>query len=128
MMWAFFMSLRYATNMKKNIPYPLLGGISREQFLAEYWQKKPLLIPNAFPNFESPLSPDELAGLALEEDIESRIVIEQGQSGPWELQTGPFEETVFTHLPESHWSLLVQAVDLWIPEVKVLLQKFDFPF
>ena len=101
-------------------------NISVDEFLSEYWQKKPLLIPNAFPNFESPLSPDELAGLALEEDIESRIVIEQGQSGPWELQTGPFEETVFTHLPESHWSLLVQAVDLWIPEVKVLLQKFDF--
>lgn len=101
-------------------------NLSAYEFLSEYWQKKPLLIPNAFPNFESPLSPDELAGLALEEDIESRIVIEQGKSGPWELQTGPFDETIFTQLPESHWSLLVQAVDLWIPEVKVLLQKFDF--
>lgn len=101
-------------------------SISVDDFLSEYWQKKPLLIPNAFPGFESPLSPDELAGLALEEDIESRIVIEQGESGPWELQTGPFDETIFSHLPESHWSLLVQAVDLWVPEVKVLLQRFDF--
>jgi 50S ribosomal protein L16 3-hydroxylase len=101
-------------------------NLSVDEFLSEYWQKQPLLIPNAFPNFESPLSPDELAGLSLEEDIESRIVIEQGKSGLWELQTGPFEESTFTHLPDSHWSLLVQAVDLWIPEVKALLQKFDF--
>lgn len=101
-------------------------NLSVDEFLSEYWQKKPLLIPNAFPNFESPLSPDELAGLALEEEIESRIVIEQGESGFWELRTGPFDESVFSQLPESHWSLLVQAVDLWIPEVKSLLQKFDF--
>jgi len=101
-------------------------NLSVDEFLSEYWQNQPLLIPNAFPNFESPLSPDELAGLSLEEDIESRIVIEQGKSGLWELQTGPFEESTFTDLPDSHWSLLVQAVDLWIPEVKALLQKFDF--
>lgn len=101
-------------------------NLSVDEFLSEYWQKQPLLIPNAFPNFKSPQSPDELAGLSLEEDIESRIVIEQGKSGLWELQTGPFDESTFTHLPDSHWSLLVQAVDLWIPEVKALLQKFDF--
>lgn len=104
----------------------LHANLSVDEFLSEYWQKQPLLIPNAFPNFESPLSPDELAELSLEEDIESRIVIEQGKSGLWELQTGPFEESTFTHLPDSHWSLLVQAVDLWIPEVKALLQNFDF--
>ena len=51
-------------------------NLSVDEFLSEYWQNQPLLIPNAFPNFESPLSPDELAGLSLEEDIESRIVIE----------------------------------------------------
>lgn len=104
----------------------ILSDLSTDEFLSEYWQKKPLLIRNAFPGFESPLTPDELAGLALEEEVESRIIIEQGASGPWELQTGPFDEAVFGQLPESHWTLLVQAADLWVPEVKLLLNKFDF--
>jgi len=106
--------------------FPVLGNISAEKFLAEYWQKKPLLIRNALPNFESPLSPDELAGLSLEDEIESRIVIEEGETGPWEALHGPFNEETFSQLPEKKWSLLVQAVDLWLPEVKALLDHFTF--
>jgi 50S ribosomal protein L16 3-hydroxylase len=105
---------------------PILGTLTADEFLSEYWQKKPLLIRNAIPGFVSPLTPDELAGLALEEEVESRIILEQGATAPWELQTGPFDEHVFSQLPETHWSLLVQAVDLWIPEVKALLSRFNF--
>lgn len=105
---------------------PILGKLTADEFLSECWQKKPLLIRNAIPDFESPLTPDELAGLALEEEVESRIVLERGATAPWELQTGPFDETVFSQLPKTHWSLLVQAVDLWVPEVKALLSRFNF--
>ncbi len=104
----------------------VLGGISADQFLSEYWQKKPLLIRNALPNFESPLSKDELAGLSLDEDIESRLVFEQGQSKPWSLEFGPFDQSIFRNLPEKHWTLLVQAVNLWVPEVKKLADQFYF--
>ncbi len=106
--------------------FPILGEIGAEQFLAEYWQRKPLLIRNALPGFESPLDPDELAGLSLEEEIESRIVIEEGASCRWELHQGPFSEETFRQLPEENWTLLVQAVDLWLPEVKQLLEHFTF--
>ena len=82
-----------------------LGDMPIEEFLRDYWQKKPLLIRNAFPGFESPLSPDELAGLALEEEVESRIVLEQGET-PWELRNGPFDEKTFETLPEKRWTLL----------------------
>ena len=105
---------------------PILGSLSADEFLKDYWQKKPLLIRNAVPGFISPITADELAGLSLEEDIESRIVIERGDIGPWQLQSGPFEESIFQQLPEDHWTLLVQAVDLWVPEVKALLNKFTF--
>ncbi len=105
---------------------PILGGLSADEFLTDYWQKKPLLIRSAVPAFVSPLTADELAGLSLEEDVESRIVVEQGQTGPWELQSGPFDASIFQQLPESHWTLLVQAVDLWVPEVKELLNQFTF--
>ena len=109
------------------MPTPLthLGQMPIEEFLRDYWQKKPLLIRNAFPYFESPISPDELAGLALEEEVESRIVLEKGET-PWELRNGPFTEKTFEKLPESHWTLLVQAVDQWVPEVNQLLDYFRF--
>jgi 50S ribosomal protein L16 3-hydroxylase len=103
----------------------LLGGLTAREFLRDYWQKKPLLIRQALPDFESPISPDELAGLALEEEIESRLVIEHGQQ-PWELRRGPFSEEDFSDLPARDWTLLVQAVDQFIPQVAELLENFRF--
>lgn len=103
-----------------------LGELSVEEFLRDYWQKKPLLIRQAFPDFEAPISGEELAGMALEEHIESRLIEEQGIDGPWQLRTGPFTEDDFFALPKSHWTLLVQAVDQWIPEVAELKEKFRF--
>ena len=60
-----------------------LGDMSVEQFLSQYWQKKPLLIRQAFPNFESPIAPDELAGLALQDGVLSRLIKEKGGDYPW---------------------------------------------
>ncbi len=106
-------------------PLTHLGSLSVEEFLRDYWQKKPLLIRQAFPNYEAPLSADELAGLALEEEAEARIIIEQG-NGPWEMRSGPFQEADFNNLPKDKWTLLVQAVDHWVPEVSELLERFKF--
>ncbi|MBC9251010.1 cupin [Pseudomonas alcaligenes] len=111
--------------MTTDAPLQLLGGISAREFLRDYWQKKPLLIRQAIPDFESPISPDELAGLALEEEVESRLVIEHG-AHPWELRRGPFAEDSFSDLPERDWTLLVQAVDQFVPEVAELLKEFNF--
>ncbi|WP_419420578.1 JmjC domain-containing protein [Legionella sp. D16C41] len=96
-------------------------------FLNNYWQKKPLLLKNALPNFKQPLSADELAGLAMEEEIESRIVLETPKESPyWHLRRGPFKEKDFAKLPKTHWTLLVQGVDRFIPEVNTLLEYFNF--
>ena len=111
--------------MKSNIPLQILGGLTAAEFLRDYWQKKPLLVRQAFTDFENPLSADELAGLALEEEVESRIVIEHGAQ-PWEMRRGPFAEDEFSKLPETEWTLLVQAVDQFVPEVAELLEHFRF--
>ncbi|MDH1282736.1 cupin domain-containing protein [Pseudomonas chengduensis] len=111
--------------MNPDTPLQLLGGLTAREFLRDYWQKKPLLVRQAIPDFESPISPDELAGLALEEEVESRLVIEHGER-PWELQRGPFNEDTFQDLPERDWTLLVQAVDQFVPEVAELLEDFKF--
>ncbi|MDP3269685.1 MAG: cupin domain-containing protein [Legionella sp.] len=101
--------------------------ISLQTFLKDYWQKKPLVIRNALPDFINPVSPDELAGLALEEDVESRIVRETPDASPyWHLQKGPFVVKDFKKLPETRWTLLVQGVDRIVPEVYDLLDHFNF--
>ncbi|MBT8765007.1 ribosomal protein uL16 3-hydroxylase [Metapseudomonas boanensis] len=111
--------------MNPDIPLQLLGGLTAREFLRDYWQRKPLLIRQALPDFESPISPDELAGLSLEEEVESRLVLEHGER-PWELRRGPFAEDTYQNLPERDWTLLVQAVDQFVPDVANLLEHFRF--
>ncbi|BBB29994.1 cupin domain-containing protein [Neptunomonas japonica] len=108
------------------IPNFPLGDMSVDTFLRDYWQKKPLLIRNAFPEFEPPVSADELAGLACEEEVESRLVIQNATGEQWELENGPFSGERFANLQDSHWTLLVQAVDHWAPEANALLEQFRF--
>ncbi|NLY11986.1 MAG: cupin domain-containing protein [Gammaproteobacteria bacterium] len=93
--------------------------------MRDYWQKKPLLIRQAFPDFVSPLDGNDLAGLSLEDLVESRIVLEHGET-PWQLRNGPFTEDVYSTLPERDWTLLVQAVDQFSPEVAEVLEHFKF--
>lgn len=99
--------------------------IHQEEFLSTYWQSKPLFIKGAFKGVESWLDGNDLAGLACEEEVESRIV--QQLNGNWQNLSGPFDDDVFGRLREdSPWSLLVQAVDHWVPEIKLLRDQFRF--
>lgn len=103
----------------------LLGGLTPDDFLKTYWQKKPLLIRQAFPDFKDLLSPDELAGLAMEPDCKARLVFEKGRK-PWRVLHGPFEEQVLTGLPKTHWSLLVSRLNDYLDSGAALLELFNF--
>ncbi len=121
--------MRYHTNMKKNLnlysePFALLGGMSAETFLKDYWHKKPLLIRGAVPGFEGFLTPNELAGLACEEDVQSRLI--SYVKNQWKLEQGPFTEKRFAKLPERDWTLLVQSVNHHLQEANALLAQFNF--
>ncbi len=94
--------------------------VSEARFLSEYWQQKPLLCPGAVANFQSPLTPEHLAGLAMEPEAESRLIWQS--SGAWQQQSGPFQEGDFQKEPP--WTLLVQRVDHWfrgVAELKSIL-------
>jgi len=104
----------------------LLGGLSPTRFLQRHWQKQPLLVRQAFPGFVDPLTPDELAGLACEPEVESRLVMERGPSRRWQLFHGPQDPRRLRRLPRSRWTLLVQEVDKHLPAVAALLEPFDF--
>lgn len=104
----------------------VLGALSPAQFLAEYWQKQPLLVRGAWPGFQDPLTPEELAGLACEEEVESRLVLERGGEKPWQVRHGPFTDEDFLKLPDSHWTLLVQDVEKHVVSLATLLEPFRF--
>ena len=104
----------------------MIQNLDIKDFLQNFWQKKPLLIRSAFPNYKSPISAEELAGLACEEFIESRIIIEKNESPKWELENGPFTESKFTTLPKTHWTLLIQGLNKVFPEFDDLLHEFNF--
>jgi 50S ribosomal protein L16 3-hydroxylase len=97
-------------------------NLDRETFLAQYWQSKPLLIRNAISGFSPPLSSHKLAGLALEEHVESRLI--ECRDNAWQLHHGPFKTADFHR--DQPWTLLVQAVDHYIPEVAALRRLVDF--
>jgi 50S ribosomal protein L16 3-hydroxylase len=93
-------------------------------FLSHNWQKQPLLIRNPWENWHNPLEPDELAGLACEDDVESRLVI--GDDSGRAMESGPFQEARFGQLGTGPWTLLVQAVDHHVPDVAGLVSPFRF--
>ncbi|MDA7595632.1 cupin domain-containing protein [Luminiphilus sp.] len=96
--------------------------ISAQQFLAEYWQQKPLYLPQAIPDFQSPITPDELAGFALEADIESRLIWQD--KGIWGAADGPFTDNSFQR--QDLWTLLVQQMDRWHPAIHQLRLSLAF--
>ncbi|MGY3264744.1 ribosomal protein uL16 3-hydroxylase [Lysobacter sp. HA35] len=101
-------------------------GMTPARFLREFWQKKPLLIRNAFPDLVTPIEPEDLAGLACEDFALSRIIEHDRANDRWTLRTGPFAEDDFPGMPDHDWTLLVQDVDKWDADVAALLPSFDF--
>ena len=101
-----------------------LQHLDTDHFLRTVWQRQALLIRQGLAGFTCPVDGDDLAGLACEAEAESRLV--ELRDGHWRLRHGPFSETTFSGLAPRDWTLLVQRVDHWIPEVADLVAEFDF--
>ncbi|MFW5332567.1 JmjC domain-containing protein [Hydrogenophaga sp. ZJX-1] len=107
-----------------DMPREMLGGLSPAQFMRRYWQKKPLLIRNAFPDFKPFLNRQALFAMAAEEAVESRMIV--SKPAGWQLRHGPFARTAFPPLKQKRWTLLVQGVDLHLDVAHEMLQRFRF--
>ena len=103
-----------------------LLGMAPERFLRDYWQKRPLLIRHAFAGFNSPIEPEDLAGLACEDGVLARLVEHDRGTDAWTVRHGPFAEADFPGLPAHDWTLLVQDVDKWDADVRALIALFGF--
>jgi len=102
----------------------ILNGLTAKQFLAEYWQKKPLLVRGAFPDFRDLVNGEMLQGMAQQEEVQARLVTET--DGVWDVCPGPLKPSDFRRLKRANWSLLVQGIDHLLPAGRALLSQFDF--
>lgn len=111
---------RSGTQPDDNMDYHI--ALNQADFIQRYWQKKPVVLKRGFINFIDPITPDELAGLAMETEVDSRLV--SHLEGQWDVRHGPFES--YDHLGETNWSLLVQAVNHWHEATTGLMHAFRF--
>ncbi|MBE2163316.1 cupin domain-containing protein [Acinetobacter oleivorans] len=107
-------------------PLAVLGGITAEQFLAEYWQKKPLLVRNGLPEIVGLLEHQDVQELALEEHASARLIRQKDKNpNEWHVKSSPLTKGDFQKLPKL-WSILVQAVDHYSFDLSELWKKFPF--
>lgn len=110
--------------MNTEQPLALLGGLTPRQFMKRHWQKKPLLVRHAIPNFVPCLGRAELVALAGQEGVESRLIIDSDKG--WKMKHGPLAKRSLPPFSRKKWTFLVQGVDLHHDGVHALMQQFRF--
>ena len=99
-----------------------------EEFFREFWNKKPFVVRGMISKkiMGALIDEDYLAGLSLEEEVESRLVKKGKKQNDWTCDHGPFHEKDFAGLGEEDWSLLVQNIDKHHDATADLLKCFNF--
>ncbi len=110
--------------MNSNTPLALLGGLSPSQFMRRHWQKKPLVVRQAVPGFESPVDVDDLKRLAADPDVESRLIVKGGKD--WQMHHGPLSRKAFPPKSQREWTFLVQGVNLHDDRISDFMRQFRF--
>lgn len=111
-------------DMDVNRKLPLLGGLSPVTFMKRHWQKRPLLVRQAWPGVQPPVSRAALFDLAAQDDVESRLV--QCRDERWSLRRGPLPRRALPPLSRPGWTMLVQGLDLHVQAAHEMLQRFRF--
>ena len=99
-----------------------------EEFFREFWNKKPFVVRGMISKkiMGALIDEDYLAGLSLEEEVDSRLVKKGKKQNDWTCDHGPFHEKDFAGLGEEDWSLLVQNIDKHHDATADLLKCFNF--
>ncbi len=113
--------------MDVNAATPLLGGLSPAAFMRRHWQKKPLLVRQAWPGVNPPLPRPALFALAAQEGVESRLVQRTGSDATaWRVRHGPLPRRALPPVQSPGWTLLVQGLDLHLSAARAMLERFRF--
>ena len=103
---------------------PLLGGLTPAAFMRRHWQKKPLLVRQAWPGVQPPLTRAALFDLAGRDEVESRLVQRKGDG--WQVRPGPLPRRALPAVRLAGWTLLVQGLDLHVAAAREMLSRFRF--
>ncbi len=118
--------------MDISLPTSLLGGLSPQTFMRRHWQKRPLLIRQAFASPPAVVNRSQLFALAADDDVESRLIVRgdgkgAGHAGSdWRLRHGPLPRRALPRVDQPGWTLLVQGLDLHLDAAHALLSQFRF--
>jgi len=110
--------------MRLNSKTHILGKTSINDFLKNYWQKKPLLIKNAIANFESPITESDLFTIAQNEEAVSRLI--EYKQDIWQVKYGPFKKSDLPKKTNIPWTILVQNINHYLPFAESFLNLFKF--
>ena len=85
-------------------------------------------MPGALDGIRPSLTSGELAWLATQDDVESRLVFTQidNEGTHYQVRHGPFENDFLSSLPRKNWTLLVQDVEKHLPDFRALFAAVDF--
>jgi len=108
--------------MKIDQPLTLLGGLTAQEFMSQYWQKQPLLIRQAIPDYKPNLRPVDIRELVKREEVESRLIWQENDA--WNMEKGPFSKLPSARQPG--WTVLAQSVDLHDDGMADLMRQFRF--
>jgi 50S ribosomal protein L16 3-hydroxylase len=103
-------------------PYAPLGGLTPYEFMRDYWQRKPLLIRQAFKHFCPALTVNDIRRLVRREEVESRLVWKD-QKG-WHMKQGPLNR--LPSQQRDNWTVLAQNVDAHDDSIAALMHQFRF--
>ena len=97
-------------------------------FYGTYWNRRPFVVRGgvAKSSMADLIPANELAGLAMEDAPQSRMVKTAGPHQDWSCQFGPFTEQDFKTAGDANWALLVQNVEQFHPQTAKLLRHFYF--
>ncbi|MBJ7263228.1 MAG: cupin domain-containing protein [Burkholderiaceae bacterium] len=108
--------------MDPDRPLALLAGLTPAAFMHKHWQKEALLIRQAIPAFKPPLSFAGIKALARSDEVQARLIWQDADE--WQMEHGPFKRLPTPR--DTHWTVLVQGVDLHDDAAAALLHRFRF--
>lgn len=101
----------------------IFGTLTTEDFLKEYWHKKPLLIKGFHPTPEKLASVENILDMAKDENFESRIIFPPNKDNNWIAKEGPVLDE---DLKKEEFTVAVHGLDIYFEEFHKIKKAFSF--
>jgi 50S ribosomal protein L16 3-hydroxylase len=98
--------------------------MTKDFFLKHYWNKKPCLFKQALPEIKDFGTIKDFLEMALEDDHETRMVIETGGDYPWQAKEGPFKKSDFNQ--KTLWTLICHNLEIVNEDFQQLKKRINF--